>query len=334
MKCMNLKKIFLFNTVIISILLVSSPVSASFNEDNILGTTTKETDEDGKTKTIITVKDRQIESYTSSDSATKENNTSLTVNANFLNDKYSSDLTTIMSLNGFIPSGKQYYFPPNNTWVGNMYWPSQYKTTVSSESLDQTVKIINTTPNNAIRNKDVSTSITYGVGGGVKVEGKTVGANIDANAAFTKTISYEQPDYETVQTQWTTDKTTWETNFTETTDGYTRTSWNTFYGNQIFMENPYTYNVKNNFTPNYKLSPLIAGGFSPSYGVVLKAPKNTKKSIVTVYMSRINDTYQQYWNGFNWVGRDFVDQSYSNWITNSNFKYEINWEEHTVKFIA
>ncbi|OUZ28017.1 hypothetical protein A5806_002626, partial [Enterococcus faecium] len=90
MKCMNLKKIFLFNTVIISILLVSSPVSASFNEDNILGTTTKETDEDGKTKTIITVKDRQIESYTSSDSATKENNTSLTVNANFLNDKYSS----------------------------------------------------------------------------------------------------------------------------------------------------------------------------------------------------------------------------------------------------
>lgn len=35
---------------------VGTPVLADYNEDNILGTTTTETDENGNIKTIITVK--------------------------------------------------------------------------------------------------------------------------------------------------------------------------------------------------------------------------------------------------------------------------------------
>ncbi|NTJ98465.1 hypothetical protein HQ633_12755, partial [Enterococcus faecium] len=319
---------------IISILLASSPVFADFNESNTIGTTTTEKDEDGKTKTIITVKDRQIESYTSTDAATSSNNSSVSINATFFNDRYSDKLTTLLSFKGFIPSGRRFTFPPRNSWLGFMLWPYKYSTTITNISLDKPVKIIESTPSNTIKNKEVSDSIVYGVGGGVKLEGKTPGASLDANAAFSKTISYQQPDYETIKTSGTTQKTSWDTVFTETTDGYTRTSWNSLFGNGLFMVGLYTYDVKKNFTPDYKLSQLITGGFSPEYGLVLNAPKEVKKSQIKVQLSRVSETYRQEWTGFNWFGRNYLDQNTSDWSSTSSLLFEIDWEKHTVKFIA
>ncbi|HGF7600439.1 TPA: enterococcus pore-forming toxin Epx [Enterococcus hirae] len=313
---------------------VGTPILADYNEDNILGTTTTETDENGNIKTIITVKNRQIETYNSSDSATTSNNSSITVNGTFFNDKYSQELTTILSVSGFVPSGRKFIFPPHNTWVGSMLWPVQYSTTVKNSSKDNTVKISDSTPANTIRNKEVSNSITYGIGGGVKIEGKTPGANLDSSVAFTKTISYQQPDYETVKTVGTTQMATWKTTFTETTDGYTRNSWNPTYGNEMFMYGRYTYDVKKNFTSDYKLSPLITGGFSPSYGIVLKARKNTKKSTIEVFLDRQSETYKQEWSGFNWYGSNYLDQTKPDWSSGAALTFEVDWQNHTIRFIA
>lgn len=217
------------NIAVLSAMLTTVPVFADFSEDNIIGTTTHEIDEHGNVKTIITVKNQQIESYTSTDSGTAKNRSTLTLNANFLNDKYSNELTTILSLNGFIPSGRKFIFPKNNTWKGEMLWLQRYSTAVYNIPLDKSVKITNSTPDNTIRSKEVSNSITYGIGGGIKMEGKQPGANLDANAAITKTISYQQPDYETVKTTNTVNGVNWNTNFTETRDGYTKNSWNPVY---------------------------------------------------------------------------------------------------------
>lgn len=285
---------------VLSAMLTTVPVFANFSEDNIIGTTTQEIDEHGNVKTIITVKNQQIESYTSTDSGTAKNRSTLTVNANFLNDKYSNELTKILSLNGFIPSGRKFIFPKNNTLKGEMLWPQRYSTAVYNIPLDKSVKITNSTPDNTIRSKEVSNSITYGIGGGIKMEGKQPGANLDANAAITKTISYQQPDYETAKTTSTVTGVNWNTNFTETRDGYTRNSWNPVYGNQMFMYGRYTSNIRNNFTPDYQLSSLITSGFSPSYGLVLRAPKDVKKSRIKVVFARRSETYQQNWDGLNW----------------------------------
>lgn len=326
------KKVFILSFLVN--LSCGVPVFADFNEDNVLGTTTTETDENGNVKTSITVKNRKIESYNSSDSATASNNSSVSVNGTFFNDRYSSQATTVLSVNGFIPSGRKFNFPPGNSWYGSMLWPYQYSTTIKNVSPDNKVKISDSTPVNSIRNKEVSESITYGIGGGVKVEGKTPGANVDSNAAFTKTISYQQPDYETVKTTGTTNTASWKTTFTETRNGYTRTSWNITYGNEMFMVGRYAYNVKQNFTPDYQLSHLITGGFSPSYGLVLKAPKDTKKSFVKVYMSRKSETYSETWSGFNWHGRNYSDQSNPDWSSDVSLTFEIDWQKHTIRFLG
>lgn len=209
-------------------------------------------------------------------------------------------MTKILSLNGFIPSGRKFIFPKNNTLKGEMLWPQRYSTAVYNIPLDKSVKITNSTPDNTIRSKEVSNSITYGIGGGIKMEGKQPGANLDANAAITKTISYQQPDYETAKTTSTVTGVNWNTNFTETRDGYTRNSWNPVYGNQMFMYGRYTSNIRNNFTPDYQLSSLITSGFSPSYGLVLRAPKDVKKSRIKVVFARRSEIYQQNWDGLNW----------------------------------
>lgn len=325
----------IFFCAVLSGLMYTSPVQADFNEDNILGTTTVERDEQGNIKTIITVKNRTVESYSSNDTATSNNyDMTATLNATFLNDKYSNNLTTILSLNGFIPSGRKFSFPSNNSWLGSMLWPEQYSIKVMSESLDKPVKITDSTPTNTIRSKEVSDSITYGIGGGVKIEGKTPGVAADVNAAFTKTISYQQPDYETTKVKGTISESLWNTSFTETIDGYNRTSWNPVYGNQMFMYGRYTSNIKNNFTPDYQLSPLIRGGFSPSYGIVMRGSKDVQKSRVKVIFMRTSETYEQSWSGFNWVGRNFLNQSTSDWYASSTFLFEIDWQNHNVKFIA
>lgn len=60
---------------VLSAMLTTVPVFANFSEDNIIGTTTQEIDEHGNVKTIITVKNQQIESYTSIRNSKKSFNT-------------------------------------------------------------------------------------------------------------------------------------------------------------------------------------------------------------------------------------------------------------------
>lgn len=285
-------------------------------------------------KDIIKSSDKQIISYNSTDSKTASNNSAITINANFIEDSNSSDKTTVLAIEGFIPSGRKFIYPKTNTWQASMLWPNSYETTIINDPLDSNVKITNSTPNNTIRNKEVSSSISYGFGGGISVEGKNVGGSVNGNIAFTKSISYQQPDYETIQTEGSNNRVAWKTNFTETLDGYSRDSWNIIYGNQMFMRSRQTNSRENNFTADYKLSSLITGGFSPKYGVVLKAPKDVTKSRIKVYLGRISETYTLNWNGINWSGTNTLDQTNSDWSSNVGITYELDWNEHTLRVIA
>ncbi|MHB9652721.1 enterococcus pore-forming toxin Epx (plasmid) [Enterococcus faecalis] len=316
-----------------TILLSASPVLAS-EEDTFAGNVSTETDSNGTEKNIITSNGKQIENYNSTDSNTKKNNSSITINANFIEDTHSSEKTTVLSVNGFVPSGRKFIYPKNNTWEASMLWPSSYKATIINESIDSPVKITNSTPSNTIRNKEVSSSISYGFGGGISIQGKSAGGSLNGNVAFTKNISYQQPDYETIQTKGTNYEVAWKTNFTETTDGYSRDSWHGIYGNQMFMKSRQYNSRENNFTADYQLSALITGGFSPNYGVVLKAPKNVKKSLIKVALGRESETYTLKWTGFSWTGVNRLDQSNSDWSSNVLFVYELDWENHTLKSIS
>lgn len=285
-------------------------------------------------KDVIKHNDKQIISYNSTDTKTATNNSAITVNANFIEDSNSSDRTTVLAIEGFIPSGRKFIYPKDNTWQASMLWPNSYATTIINDSLDSNVKITNSTPNNTIRNKEVSSSISYGFGGGISVEGKNVGGSANGNIAFTKSISYQQPDYETVQTEGNSNRVAWKTNFTETLDGYSRDSWNIIYGNQMFMKSRQNNSRENNFTSDYKLSSLITGGFSPKYGVVLKAPKDVTKSRIKVYLGRTSETYTLNWTGVNWTGANKLDQTNSDWSSNAVITYELDWNAHTLKVIA
>ncbi|EGO2842933.1 hypothetical protein IBQ15_002691 [Enterococcus faecalis] len=285
-------------------------------------------------KDVIKHNDKQIISYNSTDTKTATNNSAITVNANFIEDSNSSDRTTVLAIEGFIPSGRKFIYPKDNTWQASMLWPNSYATTIINDPLDSNVKITNSTPNNTIRNKEVSSSISYGFGGGISVEGKNVGGSANGNIAFTKSISYQQPDYETVQTEGNSNRVAWKTNFTETLDGYSRDSWNIIYGNQMFMKSRQNNSRENNFTSDYKLSSLITGGFSPKYGVVLKAPKDVTKSRIKVYLGRTSETYTLNWTGVNWTGANKLDQTNSDWSSNAVITYELDWNAHTLKVIA
>lgn len=250
-----------------------------------------------------------------------------------MKDKYSNELTTILSVKGFIPSGRKFMFPKNNTWKGEMMWPVKYSTAVYNETMDKPAKITDSTPNNTIKSKEVTDSITYGIGGGIKMEGKQPGASIDGNAAISKSITYQQPDYETTKTTSTISGVNWNTDFAETRDGYTRTTWNPVYGNQLFMVGRFTHDVKSNFKPDYQLSSLITSGFSPSYGLVLRAPKDIKKSRIKVVLTRKSEIYQQNWDGANWWGRNFYDEKNPNSLSKVTLTFDLDWQNHRVTFI-
>jgi N-methylhydantoinase B/oxoprolinase/acetone carboxylase alpha subunit len=100
------------------------------------------------------------------------------------------------------------------------------------------------------------------------------------------------------------------------------------------MYGRYASNIKKNFTPDYQLSPLITGCFSPEYDVVLREPKSVQKSRVKVSLTRTSETYQKDWTGTNWKGHNYLNQTDSDWNSSAVFLFDIDWQNHTVQFVV
>ncbi|HAT4341054.1 TPA: beta-channel forming cytolysin [Clostridium perfringens] len=317
-----MKKLFIL-TVLTTIILSSSISSNNVYASDLGSKSEIKYEQDGNV-TIITKNEKQIRKYSSTDSSTTKNNNKITIDANFIDDKFSSEMTTILSLKGFIPSGREIF--PISKYRGVMKWPFKYSIDVKNISLKDNIKIVDSVPKNTISTKEVNDTISYSIGGGIDTSSKgKLSAN--ANYAVSKSISYVQPDYNTIQTKDTNSEVSWNTEFAETRDGYNVNSWNIVYGNQMFMRSRYSGTTTDNFTPDYKLSSLITGGFSPNLGIVLTASNGTKKSQIEVTVKRELNSYHISWDT-EWRGINYPAET-----NEEKIKFELDWENHTIREI-
>nr|QPF77369.1 FH8-CPB [synthetic construct] len=291
--------------------------------------------------TIITQNDKQIISYQSVDSSSKnEDGFTASIDARFIDDKYSSEMTTLINLTGFMSSKKEDVIKKYNlhdvTNSTAINFPVRYSISILNESINENVKIVDSIPKNTISQKTVSNTMGYKIGGSIEIEENKPKASIESEYAESSTIEYVQPDFSTIQTDHSTSKASWDTKFTETTRGnYNLKSNNPVYGNEMFMYGRYT-NVPatENIIPDYQMSKLITGGLNPNMSVVLTAPNGTEESIIKVKMERERNCYYLNWNGANWVGQVYSRLAFDTPNVDSHiFTFKINWLTHKVTAI-
>lgn len=271
--------------------------------------------------TEISSNGKKAEVYTSSD-ANATSNVKTAISASFIEDPNDSNLTALISLKGFIPSNLNKY---GNYYYGRMYWPSKYNIAIQSDDANNEVKILQSIPSNTIEKVEVTETIGYSIGGSISK------GSIEGNAGynFERSVKYEQPDFKTIQKSDNLKVASWDIVFNKTKDGYDRDSYHPFYGNQLFMKSRLYNTGDKNFTDIKDLSTLISGGFTPDMAVALKAPKGMKKSQLILSYRTYHDLYTLNWSGSEWYGSNQEATS----PTSTNHAYEIDWENHTVKFL-
>lgn len=264
---------------------------------------------------------KKAEVYTSSD-ANSTSNVKTSISASFIEDPNDSNLTALVSLKGFIPSRLN---KSGSYYSGRMFWPSKYNIAIQSDDPKNEVKILQSIPSNTIEKVEVTETLGYSIGGNISK------GSIEGNAGynFERSVKYEQPDFKTIQKADNLKVASWDIVFNKTKDGYDKDSYHPFYGNQLFMKSRLHNTGDKNFTDTKDLSTLISGGFTPDMAVALKAPKGMKKSQLILSYRTYHDLYSLNWSGLEWYGSNQQATS----PTFTNHAYEIDWENHTVKFI-
>ncbi|AMN30651.1 necrotizing enteritis toxin NetF (plasmid) [Clostridium perfringens] len=276
-------------------------------------------------ESIINSKGKQAEVYTSSD-ASERDGIKTSLSASFIEDPNSNNLTALVSLKGFIPSG---LIKTGTYYSANMYWPSKYNINIETTDEKNNVKILESIPSNTIETVRVTESMGYSIGGNVSVSKKS--SSVGANAGFNvqRSVQYEQPDFKTIQKSDGIRKASWNIVFNKTKDGYDQNSYHALYGNQLFMKSRLHNTGAKNLVEDKDLSPLISGGFTPNMVIALKAPKGTKKSMINLNYNLYQDLYTLEWYKTQWWGENRVaKEPYYTYQT-----YELDWENHTVEFI-
>ena len=273
----------------------------------------------------VTSAGKNAEVYTSSD-ASDTSNVKTTVSASFIKDPNDSNLTALVSVKGFIPSKLNKH---GSYYNGFMDWTSQYDMVIESIDGDNKVKILESIPHNQIEKVDVTESMGYSIGGNVSISNDSGSGGGNANYSVQRSITYQQPDFKTIQKADGLRKASWSVVFNKTKDGYDRDSYHILYGNQMFMKSRYSNKGIDNLTDDKDLSPLISGGFTPDIVTALKAPKDMGKSRFTVTYKTYQDLYSVKWTGVEWFGSNIKAWAPSS-ITHT---YELDWENNTVKFL-
>ena len=316
---MKLKRMLLAGILATSLLSSQVAYAAS--------STSKVTFDENGNLVIITEENERITEYVSTATQQSEGKAKVTVDASFIDDKNSSQMTTIVSLKGFIPSNKK--ITAHNSRLGIMEWPVEYGLKVENIADDSQVQIAHSTPKNTITTTTVSNTISYSVGGGIDISKGSASGNLNGNYSFSKNISYEQPEYTTIQLQDSNDAVSWKTTFSCTKDGYDLNSWTPFWGNQMFMVSRHGNTSATNFLGDDKLSSLISGGFSPNVGLALVAPYGTQKSRLKVTVKRHMNSYYMDWIDVNWKGHN-----HDGLEKEEVLEFEIDWENHKITSIT
>lgn len=210
-----------------------------------------------------------------------------------------------------------------------MYWPSAYRVRAELQDSEASgTAIAEVSPKNEIRNWHVSETIGYTVGGSITVEGSAEGGggSIGGSAEYSssRTVDYTQNEYLTKVNQNTANTVEWEVVYDQNKDGYTRTSFHSIYGNQLFMKSRLYNTGDKNIVDD--LPSLITNGFSPSFAFAIRAPKGISKSIVKFIFTRKQDVYQLKWDGIEWQGQNTLD-----WINQETVvNFELDWINHTI----
>lgn len=301
--------------VMLGINLTNIPVYASD-----LGSTSTIIPEKDGSVTIVTENNKQVKKYSSTNSHSV-NGFKATVDASFIDDTYSAEETVLLSVKGFISANKKVF--DIGSRKGVMRWPSSYGVDINLYSVDdKEAKIVDSTPKNSISTMQISNTMTYSIGGGIQVfSGSGAG-----ETALSKSITYDQPDFTTIQKNDSVKSTSWTTAFSSTKEGYTLHSWNLLFGNELFMLNRTSQTSGSNFLDDDKLSPLISGGFSPNVGLALTADKGTKVSVIEVKLSRNTDAYNLNWLDLYWNGVNIHNVEYNE----ECMFFEIDWINHKI----
>ncbi|KEI01942.1 beta-channel forming cytolysin [Clostridium botulinum] len=276
---------------------------------------------------------KEAQSYTATDVVTSpKGNIKSTLSVTFVEDPFDSQFTALVSTEGsFIPSG---FIKKTSDYYAEMLWPAVYDTLIESKSKRNSVKITKSIPTNQIKAPTVSETMGYSIGGNISLEKSSQGeaktsAGISGSYNFSRSVNYDQPEYNTLLKNTTSNSAHWQVEYNANNGGYNRDSYNSLYGNELFMKSRlYNYGDKN-LTDYNDLPSLITGGFSPKVVVALKAPKNTKTSVITVYYTRFNDKYDLDWDCIQWFGRNL--KLFNETKFRSDF--ELDWKKHTVKYL-
>ncbi|MCJ8341692.1 MAG: beta-channel forming cytolysin [Cetobacterium sp.] len=274
---------------------------------------------------VIKENGKEAVKYTSMDTSSSKG-LKATLSGSFIEDQYSDKKTVLLNLDGFIPSGKKV---SGSVYYGKMKWPETYRVSIENYDLSNKVKIANSIPKNTIDKKQVSNSIGYSIGGNISTDGKSANAGLNASYSVQNTISYEQPDFRTIQRKDDEKLASWDIKFVETKDGYNLDSYHAIYGNQLFMKSRLYNSGYENFIDDIYLSTLISGGFSPNMAIALTASKDTKESTIIVKCERFDDDYTLHWQTTQWWGSNKRSTAYEG----SEFVFRINWGNHTIKKI-
>ncbi|MGX4598949.1 leukocidin family pore-forming toxin [Faecalimicrobium sp. JNUCC 81] len=280
----------------------------------------------------------QIKTYTSSKVYSFSNKFKVVLDGTFIDDPKDNQLTLLLSTEGsFIPSGM---VKTGDYWWGKMIWPSVYS--IDADLIDRDnsrANILKCAPINTIETINVSETMGYSIGGSIDIKGSSSdggsvegGGGVTGNYTVSKTISYKQPDYQTILKENTLNKSFWNVSFNKDKQGYDRDSWNPVYGNQLFMRSRYSNTGLNNLTLDNDLSSLIVGGFSPKVLLAIKRPRTDFGSgnysdVFRLTLIRTMDEYNLSWTNTEWKG-----------VNNKNYTSEtalaeflIDWELHQIR---
>ncbi|MGO0731975.1 beta-channel forming cytolysin [Bacillus shihchuchen] len=190
------------------------------------------------------------------------------IKVSFIEDPYADKKIAIVTTDGSNIDAK--YTINGGYYNAGLKWPSAYHTEAEITSGDS-AQFHKAAPVNTMTSAKVTSEVGYTLGGSVKVGVNDKGPNADASItgsfAWKESVSYDQVDYKTVLETHTDKKLNWKVGFQSFNYPewgiYNRDSFNTFYGNQLFMKSR-SYNEGTNnfvskdtynefFTNNYKL---------------------------------------------------------------------------------
>ncbi|PGT73849.1 hemolysin II [Bacillus cereus] len=238
---------------------------------------------------------------------------------------------------------------PAGYFYSFLRWPSQYNMSMKLKD-NGSAQFFSSAPNNTIDAKTVSSSASYVVGGNINIsKGEPASSG---SASFSTSVSYNQPDYKTIQESNTAKDISWRVPFVSAMNQghgpYTMNSSDSIYNNQLFMSDRNDHvNAKDNFISSDQMPALAAYNFTPGVIAVVIADKEENASKLNVTFGRHMTDYWLNWyaplaltapspinadgTGF-WQGgiRKVTDDGGTSQEENPSFSldYTLDWKTH------